>query len=44
CPWHGSVFRLEDGSVVHGPASVPQAAYDVRVQDGRIEIRHRGPG
>ncbi|HMC40368.1 MAG TPA: Rieske 2Fe-2S domain-containing protein [Acidimicrobiales bacterium] len=41
CPWHGSVFRLEDGTVVHGPASIPQAAYDVRVQDGRIQIRAR---
>jgi nitrite reductase/ring-hydroxylating ferredoxin subunit/uncharacterized membrane protein len=41
CPWHGSVFRLEDGAVVHGPASVPQAAYDVRVRDGSIEVRHR---
>ena len=41
CPWHGSVFRLDDGSVVHGPASVPQAGYDVRVQDGRIEVRRR---
>ncbi len=41
CPWHGSVFRLEDGSVVHGPASVPQAAYEVRVRDGRIEVRHQ---
>ncbi len=41
CPWHGSVFRLEDGSVVHGPASIPQAAYDVRVQDGRVEVRLR---
>ncbi len=41
CPWHGSVFRLEDGAVVHGPASVPQAAYDVRVRDGNIEVRHR---
>jgi len=41
CPWHGSVFRLEDGSVVHGPASVPQAAYDTRLTDGRIEIRVR---
>jgi nitrite reductase/ring-hydroxylating ferredoxin subunit/uncharacterized membrane protein len=41
CPWHGSVFRLEDGSVVHGPASVPQAAYDVRVTSGRIEVRAR---
>jgi nitrite reductase/ring-hydroxylating ferredoxin subunit/uncharacterized membrane protein len=41
CPWHQSVFRLEDGGVVHGPASVPQATYDTRVQDGRIEIRVR---
>jgi len=41
CPWHGSVFRLEDGTVVHGPASIPQAAYDVRVQDGRVEVRLR---
>lgn len=41
CPWHGSVFQLEDGAVVHGPASVPQAAYDVRERDGRIEVRHR---
>lgn len=41
CPWHQSVFRLEDGSVVHGPATAPQAAYDVRVQDGRIEVRAR---
>ncbi len=41
CPWHGSVFRLEDGTVVHGPASVPQAAYEVRVRDGRIEVRQR---
>jgi len=41
CPWHGSVFRLDDGSVVHGPASVPQADYDVRVTDGHIEVRAR---
>jgi len=41
CPWHGSVFRLDDGSVVHGPASVPQAAYDVRTRAGRIEVRRR---
>lgn len=41
CPWHQSVFRLEDGSVVHGPASVPQAAYETRTQGGQIEIRLR---
>ncbi|MCA1846850.1 MAG: Rieske 2Fe-2S domain-containing protein [Actinobacteria bacterium] len=26
CPWHGSVFRLDDGSVVHGPGPGPQPA------------------
>jgi nitrite reductase/ring-hydroxylating ferredoxin subunit len=41
CPWHQSVFRLDDGSVVHGPASVPQAAYETRTQGGQIEIRLR---
>jgi nitrite reductase/ring-hydroxylating ferredoxin subunit len=41
CPWHQSVFRLDDGGVVHGPASVPQAAYDTRIQGGQIEIRLR---
>jgi nitrite reductase/ring-hydroxylating ferredoxin subunit/uncharacterized membrane protein len=39
CPWHGSVFRLRDGAVVHGPASVPVPAYDVRVEGGKIEVR-----
>lgn len=41
CPWHQSVFRLQDGSVVHGPATVPQTAYDVRVQNGTVEVRSR---
>lgn len=41
CPWHQSVFRLDDGSVVHGPATAPQPAFDVRVQRGRIEVRAR---
>ncbi|MDP1850510.1 MAG: Rieske 2Fe-2S domain-containing protein [Solirubrobacteraceae bacterium] len=41
CPWHRSIFRLEDGSVVHGPASVPQAAYETRTEGGQIEIRLR---
>jgi len=39
CPWHGSVFRLADGSVARGPAAYPQPAYDVRVRDGRIELK-----
>lgn len=39
CPWHGSVFRLEDGAVVHSPATSPQPAFDVRVRDGQIALR-----
>ena len=41
CPWHGSTFRLDDGSVVRGPAAYPQPAYDVRVREGSIEVRAR---
>lgn len=44
CPWHGSVFSLLDGHVVHGPATAPQPVYDVRVRDGKVEVRpHPGP-
>jgi nitrite reductase/ring-hydroxylating ferredoxin subunit/uncharacterized membrane protein len=41
CPWHLSVFRLEDGAVLRGPATAPQPSYEVRIQDGTIEIRER---
>ena len=41
CPWHASVFRLDDGSVVHGPATGPQPAYDVRMAAGRVSVRRR---
>ena len=39
CPWHGSVFKLSDGALVHGPSMYPAAAYEVRLQNDRIEIR-----
>lgn len=39
CPWHGSVFSLKDGSVVDGPATAPQPKFDVRVNNGQIEVR-----
>lgn len=41
CPWHGSVFRLDDGEVVHGPATAPQPAYDVRREGRRVMVRSR---
>ena len=42
CPWHGSTFRLEDGSVASGPARAPQPALDVRIDAGAIQVRLRG--
>lgn len=42
CPWHGSRFRLTDGSVERGPASSPQPLYETRVSDGRVEVRRAG--
>jgi nitrite reductase/ring-hydroxylating ferredoxin subunit len=41
CPWHGSRFRLSDGSVERGPAAYPQPALDVRVAAGMVEVRDR---
>ncbi|VXC11248.1 Ferredoxin, 2Fe-2S [Microbacterium sp. 8M] len=39
CPWHGSRFRVEDGAVRRGPASVPQPRWEAKVEDGRILLR-----
>jgi len=44
CPWHGSVFRLEDGSVTRGPATSPVHALDVKVDGGRLSVRLPGAG
>ncbi len=41
CPWHQSTFRLADGAVVHGPASVPQPSYEVRTTADGVEVRRR---
>lgn len=41
CPWHGSTFGLDDGSVARGPATAPQPGYDVRIRDGQVEVRAR---
>lgn len=39
CPWHGSRFRLRDGSVAAGPAFAPQPVLAVRVRDDVVEVR-----
>jgi nitrite reductase/ring-hydroxylating ferredoxin subunit/uncharacterized membrane protein len=44
CPWHGSVFRVADGTVVRGPATAPQPAFEVREAGGTIEICLPGAG
>jgi nitrite reductase/ring-hydroxylating ferredoxin subunit/uncharacterized membrane protein len=38
CPWHGSVFRLADGAVVHGPAQTREVSYAARITDGQVEV------
>ena len=44
CPWHGSEFRLADGSVRHGPATAPVAAFEVQVAGGRVRVLLPGAG
>lgn len=40
CPWHGSTFRVADGSVIDGPATGRQPAFDTRVLDnGIVQVR-----
>jgi nitrite reductase/ring-hydroxylating ferredoxin subunit/uncharacterized membrane protein len=38
CPWHGSTFRLVDGTAVHGPAANDQPLLRSRVQAGVVEV------
>jgi nitrite reductase/ring-hydroxylating ferredoxin subunit len=44
CPWHGSAFRIDDGSVARGPATAPQPVFQTRVVAGAIEVRLPGAG
>jgi nitrite reductase/ring-hydroxylating ferredoxin subunit len=44
CPWHGSVFRITDGSVARGPATAPQPAFEVREASGAIQVCLPGAG
>ncbi len=38
CACHGSRFRLADGQVTGGPATISAPSFDVRVEAGRIEV------
>ena len=39
CPWHDSQYRVEDGSLVHGPSTYDQPCFDTRIIDGYIEVK-----
>jgi nitrite reductase/ring-hydroxylating ferredoxin subunit/uncharacterized membrane protein len=39
CPWHGSRFRMRDGRVMTGPATISEPCYEVRVREGQVEIK-----
>ena len=43
CPWHGSTFRLSDGTAVRGPAATNEPSWQVRVLDDRIQVRSDTP-
>jgi nitrite reductase/ring-hydroxylating ferredoxin subunit/uncharacterized membrane protein len=42
CPLHQSVYDVRDGSVVHSPSLYPEPTYDVRVREGKIELKAKG--
>jgi nitrite reductase/ring-hydroxylating ferredoxin subunit len=44
CGCHGSRFSLRTGAVRHGPATAAQPAFQVRTEDGRVQIRRLTPG
>src|SRR3989442_255596 len=39
CPWHASRFDVCTGQVKGGPATISQVRYEVRRQNGQIEVR-----
>jgi nitrite reductase/ring-hydroxylating ferredoxin subunit/uncharacterized membrane protein len=43
CGCHGSRFSLRDGALEAGPATAAQPAFQVRLQDGRVEVRRIQP-
>jgi len=38
CPWHGSQFKVKDGTVYAGPAKMPIAVYPVAEKNGKIYL------
>jgi hypothetical protein len=44
CPWHGSTFRVSDGTVARGPATAPQPAFRTRITGGTLQACLPGAG
>jgi len=38
CPWHGSHFDVNDGSVKAGPADQSIVTFRTEVRDGRVHV------
>ena len=38
CPWHGSRFRIDDGTVERGPAAMPLPDYECRQRGDDVEV------
>jgi len=43
CPWHGSCFRLSDGTAVTGPATFAEPVFAVREREGQVELKLERP-
>ncbi|HEX4255753.1 MAG TPA: Rieske (2Fe-2S) protein, partial [Streptosporangiaceae bacterium] len=42
CPWHGSTFRVTDGSVVHGPSTARQPSFRSQItESGMVQVQPR---
>ena len=39
CPWHGSIFDMRNGKVIHGPAIEPVKFYALKEKGGELFIR-----
>jgi nitrite reductase/ring-hydroxylating ferredoxin subunit len=39
CPCHFSQYDIRDGSVINGPATMPEQTYEVRINAGMIEVK-----
>lgn len=44
CGCHSSRFDLRTGSVLNGPATAPQPAFEVRVEGDEVQVRLRAAG